>query len=553
MRIALVITALVASAVASAPARVVRSEVRALWVDTFNTTLNTHADVVRVVRGAEDAKVNVILAQVRRRGDAWYLDAKEPPPDFVPIAANFDPLADLIATAHVSGIQVHAFVIAGAIWNKDPALAPPANGPPLDARHVFNQHGGYDPATRTIVAGPHNWLTRTLLPDGAASTYQGHRIGSDFWLDYGHPAAAAYTVDVLAHLVSRYDLDGLHLDRIRYPELTAAGQTAATGANIGYNPVSVARFARYYRRSPDEFPAPGDPQWGDWRRLQVTNLVRRIYLTALSIKPRLIVSAALIAFGGGPASDDAWRGSEAYWRVYQDWRGWVSEGILDVGFVMNYKREHDAAQARQFDEWASFIGSRQHNRLLFAGVGAHLNGVEGSVRQVRRALTVAPGTALYSFATASDPVSNNPYSWPPGQSTPRRVFGELAAALTIGRSLDGTTRYVSPADEEALPFADEALMPVMPWKQTPVRGHLAGFAVLPTGTVFDTARVWLVEEGTRTVREMYTDGGGFFGAVDLDPGDYVMYLLAGRLLLGDRVRVVAGRVSEVTLRPLARW
>src|SRR5688572_16361702 len=189
-----------------------RTEYRGFWVDTFNTTLNNHADIVAVVNNAKAAKANAIFAQVRRRGDAWYLNSLEPKPDFTPIAAGFDPLADLIATAHAEGIEVHAFVIMGAVWNKNPNFAPSATlGPPTNPNHVFNLHGGYNPATQQIVPGPNNWLTRTLLPDGSGITFQGHRFGSDFWMDFGHPDAAAYSVDVLMHLVNNYAIDGLHL------------------------------------------------------------------------------------------------------------------------------------------------------------------------------------------------------------------------------------------------------------------------------------------------------------------------------------------------------
>jgi uncharacterized lipoprotein YddW (UPF0748 family) len=521
-------------------------QLRAIWVDTFNTPLNTHNDIRRVVDGVMAAHANVLLVQVRRRGDAWYLDAKEPPPDFTPIATGFDPLADLIDTAHAARLQVHAFVIVGAVWNKDPALAPPGNGPPLSPDHVFNRHGGYDAGSRTIVPGPDNWLTRTLLPDGAGISYQGHRIGSEFYLDLGHPAAATYTVDVLAHLVRRYDLDGLHLDRIRYPELAVSGQTSSTGANIGYNAVSVARFLRRHQRPPDTVPAPSDAQWADWRRAQVTNFVRRVYLTVAAIKPHVVVSAALIGFGGAPSSDDAWRTSEAYWRVYQDWRAWMREGILDVGFVMNYKREHDASQARQFDDWLAFIGARQHDRLLVAGIGAHLNGVEGSVRQARRALQTAPGLALFAFATASDAVAVNPYSWPPHQATPRRPFDELAAALVQGYSRDGRFRY-EPPDAPPPVFVEPVAVPLMPWKTHAPHGHLAGVATMPDGTPLDSWPVRIVDLRSRLTRTVETDGSGFFGAVDLAPGGYAVIADVGSIRLADRLRVVAGQVAVTTL------
>src|SRR5262245_55389929 len=71
------------------------SQYRAFWVDTFNSTLNNHSDVVAVVNNAKAAKANAIFAQVRRRGDSWYLNSLEPAPDFTPIApaeANDSPI-----------------------------------------------------------------------------------------------------------------------------------------------------------------------------------------------------------------------------------------------------------------------------------------------------------------------------------------------------------------------------------------------------------------------------------------------------------------------------
>src|SRR5918992_1972280 len=116
---------------------------RAFWVDTFNTLLNNHVDVVAVVDRAAAAHANAIFAQVRRRGDAWYLDSREPLPDprtlpfQIPIQPGFDPLADLIAVAHGRGIEVHAFVIAGAIWDRNPTVTLHQS-----PNHPFNLHGG---------------------------------------------------------------------------------------------------------------------------------------------------------------------------------------------------------------------------------------------------------------------------------------------------------------------------------------------------------------------------------------------------------------------------
>ena len=520
------------------------AEHRAFWVDTFNTALNNHDNVVAVVANARSAKANALFVQVRRRGDAWYLQSREPAPDFVPIAAGFDPLADLIAVAHADGIEVHAFVIVGAIWNKNPTFEPSATlGPPANPNHVFNRHGGYDPISKTIVLGPDNWLTRTLLPDdGSAISFQGHRFGSDFWIDLGHPAAAAYTLDVMLNLVRNYAIDGLHLDRIRYPELSVSGQTPSTGTSIGYNPTSVERFQRRYgiaAGSPP--PAANDSRWSQWRRDQVTNFVRRVYLNAISVKPQLKISAALIAFGGGPTTEASWNSAEAYWRVYQDWRAWTEEGILDLPIPMVYKAEHNAATAAQFDQWTEWLRTHQYNRAGVIGIGAFVNAIEGTLRQTRRSLPGLAGVNFYSMATSNIAV----------QSTPQRSFAEFASAVTTGKSVDRTTLY-QPVDLPPL-FAEPAAVPTLSWKATPTAGHLMGFARRPDGTAIDSATVTIENTVTHRIRTTMSDGDGFFGGVDLEPGQYLIKFEAGsEVLLGPLVTVVAGNVARADIGPRRR-
>ena len=81
-----------------------------------------------------------------------------------------------------------------------------------------------------------NWLTRTLVPDGNGSSMDGYRFANDFWLDFGHPAAASYVVDVVTRLVERYPVDGVRLDAVRYPEPPGGG------ASIGYTTASGTRW-----------------------------------------------------------------------------------------------------------------------------------------------------------------------------------------------------------------------------------------------------------------------------------------------------------------------
>lgn len=534
----------------------IRAEYRGFWVDTFNTSLNNHADVAAVVNQAKAAKANVLFAQVRRRGDAWYLNSLEPKPDFLPIEAGFDPLQDLIQTAHANALEVHAFVIMGAVWNKNPTFAPTATlGPPTSPNHVFNLHGGFDAAAGRIEPGPTNWLTRSLLPDGSAGiTFQGHRFGSDFWIDFGHPEAADYSVEVLMQLVRGYDIDGLHLDRIRYPDFSAPGQTPATGANIGYNAASVWRFQEYYGIPHESTPPePGDALWAQWRRDQVTNVVRRIYLNAMAIRPKLVVSAALIVYGGGPGSEAAWTAAEAYWRVYQDWRAWLEEGIIDIAIPMNYKRENIAQQAGWYDDWNEWTRNHLYGRGALAGLGIYLNSIEGTLRQTRRALEASKATGrsllgvnFYAMANPDAAVTANPHSLPPGTNTPVRGFAEFAAALTTGKSADGSAAYENPEGVPAAVFAEEAVLPQLPWKSAPAKGHLMGYARSRDGWPLDTAWIFVYDEQGRLARTTKTDGSGFFGTVDLPPGEYAVIAVLGGTRQVSNVAVVSpGRVAAV--------
>jgi uncharacterized lipoprotein YddW (UPF0748 family) len=501
----------------------VRTEYRAFWVDTFNTNLNNHTDVVTVVNNAKAAKANALFVQVRRRGDSWYLNSLEPLGDRVPIQPGFDPLQDIINVAHAEGIEVHAFVIMNAIWGRAPNLFPPES-----PNHVFNLHGGYDAATNTIIPGPNNWLTRTLLadttPGSTAISFQGHRFGSDFWLDFGHPDAAAYTANVVKHLVQSYDIDGLHLDRIRYPDISITGQTPSTGTNIGYNPTSVERFQRHFNLPLDgPPPAPNNPQWNQWRRDQISNVVRRVYLEALAIKPQLKISAALIAFGGIGATESSWNSAEAFWRVYQDWRAWTEEGIIDIAIPMAYKAEHTATIRPQYDQWDAWLRNHLYNRAGITGQGALVNAVEGTLRQTRRTLTPASGPTnlsgiiFFSMATSDVAVASNPFAIPPG-ATPDRPFAELAAGLTTGKSVNGLVSY----EPEGLTpiFNDPATIPSFSWKIAPTVGHVKGEARRADGTPFDTAAVTIENLDTQSLKNAKTDGNGFFGAVDLQPGSY---------------------------------
>jgi uncharacterized lipoprotein YddW (UPF0748 family) len=532
---------LLAIVIALWAAGVAADEYRAYWVDSFHTPLGTHSDIDRVIDVAELSHANALFVEVRRRGDSWYLDSKEPLTEVAGVGepdANgrwtFDPFRYLIDRAHAHSIQVHAFVIVGAVFRGDPLSALPK-----DPKHVFLQHV-WDAANNRPYSGPQQWATRSLPTNARGTSYAGQRHGEDWYIDLGHPEAATYTIDVLLHLIHNYDIDGIHLDRTRYPE----APVVQSGANVGYNQVSVARFkARFGDQAQYDangYPRSNDPLWNQWRRDQVTQFVRRLYLHATAMKPSIIVSAALVAWAGGPRSSGGFEQTDAYTHVFQDWDGWLREGILDVASPMLYKREHVARERKQFDDWLSFTTETAHDngRLAIAGIGAYMNGIEGTLRQGRRAraagtdgiLMFAVGdTAPWSTVANSTntAVKRNPYSLSaPGKATPKRPNEDFAAAVATGRNANGKLGF-----EQGRRAPIFSLTAAPPAKAASANGSVMGY------THRDGATITI--ESPDGHRSVITDGSGFYGFANVPPGEY--------RIEGCAVYVAANRVSRLDL------
>lgn len=501
---------------------------RAFWVDAFGLGIFTPAQIDQLVADTKAANMNAIVVQVGRRGDCFCNRAMMPRTQQVGVTPEpFDPLQDLIDKAHAEGIEVHAWVIATAIWNS--AI------PPLNPNHVFNLHG----PSKT---GADNWLM--YRSDGA------FRAGSDYLLDPGHPDAADYIVKMFTSVVANYDIDGINFDRIRYPDFTLGTLIPSWG----YNPVAVARFQAATGRT--DVPAPTDPEWAQWRRDQITNIVRRVYLESTALKPNIRVSAATITYGYGPQSvAGGYEGTRTYAEVLQDWRGWMEEGILDINLPMNYKREHFTTepnnQLRMYEEWNEFAKDNQYDRHVVIGSAVYLNFIPGTVTQVRKALAPsaagnqAVGWIAYSYRTPdcfANPLPASPECQPKRSGDASRV--ELIRALTQPSEYDP---LIPPVFEFPVPA------PSIPWKDQPTKGHLMGTVKTPDGVPFDQILVSLYDAETEVlIASRVTDGTGWFGFVDLVPGRYKLQVDNTRAHGYHQtvtVAVSAGQVATVQMTP----
>ncbi len=428
---------------------------RGMWVDAFGPGLKTPEQVTKLVADARALHMNVLFAQVGRRMDCYCNLASVPRTEDPDVPAGFDSLADLITKAHAANIQVHAWMITTAAWNNPK--------PPADPNHIFNLHG---PAR----AGANNWMTAKA--DGSVKS------GADWVLDPAVPGAEAYIADMYASVVKNYDVDGIMLDRVRYPDSGTPGL-----ANWGYNPVTLARYAAETGHAGT--PDPNDPEWKDWRRAQVTNMVRRIALAVKKVRPTVWVDAATITYGAGPADDAGWTQSRPYTEVLQDWAGWLRQGYLDASIMMNYKRDFLPDQSSWYDQWNAYgLRTRGLGRVV-GGSAIYLNPQENSVNQARKALAAGlDGWAAYSYRTPDPDVNAN-------KRAPEAVLPELTAKLAGAGG----------------PFATPA-----PTLDRPDAQHLRAVEgrVLRAGVPVAGATVRLLSDETEVARTT-TDANGQYG------------------------------------------
>ncbi|MBN1900361.1 family 10 glycosylhydrolase, partial [Candidatus Sumerlaeota bacterium] len=267
-------------------------EYRSIWADSWDRSFLNASQAEELVNTCRENNLNAIMIEVRKIGDAYYKSNIEPRATNISGGEDYDPLEYLIDFAHDTSegkkyIEIHAWFVMQRI----------TKGESLDSSHVLVQH-----------------------PEYVMLNSEGSPGGSVRFIDPGHPGAVDHNLAVVLDCLENYDIDGVNLDYIRYPEASGSW---------GYNPVSVERFNDFYGKTGQ--PATSDPDWAEWRRECVTNQVKKIYVKSLMKKPHVVVSADTINWGN---TYDNYEASSAYVGVYQDWVGWLDQGIMDYNALM---------------------------------------------------------------------------------------------------------------------------------------------------------------------------------------------------------------------------
>lgn len=275
-----------------------KNEIRASWITTIggldwpktkassaNSIRRQKEELCRQLDFLTRENFNTVLLQVRLRGDVIYPSILEGYAECMTGHTGknpgYDPLEFAINECHKRGLEIHAWIVCIPVGNSRQVQLQGKNSVVKKRPEICKKFNG-------------NWF-----------------------LDPGNPATASYLSSITKEIVSRYDIDGIHLDYIRYPEK-------------GKNFPDKDTYKKYGRGM----------DLAQWRRNNITHIVRRVYAETKSIKPWIKVSSSPIGKYNDTQRYNS-HGWNAYSTVYQDAQLWLKDGIQDMIFPMMYFQKNN--------------------------------------------------------------------------------------------------------------------------------------------------------------------------------------------------------------------
>ncbi len=288
------------------PLNVKRNFSGSLWI--VRHEIATPQKIDRLISSVKNTDIRNLFVQVRGRGDAYYDSAYEPKPVDVP--PDFDPLDYIIKKGKKSGIKIHAWINVSFVLN-------PENYPAI-SDHILSKHPDwvtYDYKGRPMTDYTSRELRKNIL--------------EGYFLDPAVPGVRIYTAGIVRDIVSKYKIDGIHLDFIRYPYSGYNRYYKKYLSDFGYNPYARREFKKKYGVDPVKINRFGNSRYkklfDSYRRDKITDIVRLINKTVKEKDNSVLVSAAVM-----PRYD---LGRDVY---FQDWPYWLDNGLIDIACVMSY-------------------------------------------------------------------------------------------------------------------------------------------------------------------------------------------------------------------------
>ena len=359
------------------------SEARALWVTRWDYTYPE--DVQEIVARAAYANFNIIFFQVRGQADAYYHSNYEPWAERLTGTLGqdpgWDPLATAVELAHAAGLELHAWVNVYPVWvTSRGGQAPPQDVTPEHLFWKLSHTYGWADWRQWDEAGP------MLLTDSRPY----------LWASPAVTLTVNHIISVCQDIMTHYEVDGLHLDRIRY-----------AGPEFSHDPISKARFAEAQMLEPDL-------TWEDWQRAQVADLLSQIYEQVILTHQDVMLTAAV-----WPIYRDYWDwiANDGYDGYYQDSQGWMWKDLIDAIAPMLYTVSTKDYPDR-FDVLVRDFVSNANERHVCPGITADYDSFDRIWSRIEIARQAgASGQAIFSYSLINkwgywDEFRNGPYAIP---------------------------------------------------------------------------------------------------------------------------------------------
>lgn len=281
-------------------------EVRAVWLTTIGGIDWPHSyaqsersaekqkeELRAILDRLQKANINTVLLQTRIRATTIYPSQYEPwdgcLSGFPGKSPGYDALQFAIDECHKRGMEVHAWVVTIPVGK-------------------WNSYGCRQLRKR---------FPRLIK-----------RIDQDGYIDPEATQTGCYLAEMCREIVQRYDVDGIHLDYIRYPETWK------------------------FRIGKDQ------------ARGNITRIVEKIHQAVKKEKPWVKMSCSPIG-----KFDDLSRywshGWNAYTKVAQDAQAWLKDGLMDELFPMMYFR------GDQFFPFAIDWKEHSYGKIIAPGLGIY--------------------------------------------------------------------------------------------------------------------------------------------------------------------------------------
>ncbi|MGF1481231.1 MAG: family 10 glycosylhydrolase [Cyanophyceae cyanobacterium] len=278
-------------------------EIRAIWLDRGTIVQSqSESELAQLFDRLAAAGINTVFFETVNASYPIYPSRVAPQQNI--LTEGWDPLKAAVKLAHERGLELHAWVWMFAAANQ---------------RH------------NVILGQPTNYLgpVLTLHPDWAMSNRRGHVFHSSSkkaFFDPANPEVRAYLLALVEEIATQYDVDGIHLDYIRYPF-----QNPLVDQTSGYSTVSRNQFRQQTGVDPISL-SPVHPLWTQWvqfRTQQVDRAVATISQQLKQLRPDLILSTAVFPMPR----------TERLSVLQQNWEHWAQQEWIDWVVPMTYALE----------------------------------------------------------------------------------------------------------------------------------------------------------------------------------------------------------------------